>query len=101
MPLLVSLARLTLRIQWVHAGSLTAALVVPRRNEQPRDRILREPTPLLRQAVRCAAVGVRLMLTSMVIITVPLSSLTPTVGVMLPVALLIPVAAWRMSAMKT
>ncbi len=41
------------------------------------------------------------MLTSMVIITVPLSSLTPTVGVMLPVALLIPVAAWRMSAMKT
>ncbi len=62
---------------------------------------LREPTPLLRQAVRCAAVGVPLMLTSMVIITVPLPAFTPTVGVMLPVALLIPVAAWRMAVMKT
>lgn len=62
---------------------------------------LREPAPLLRQAVCCAAVGLPLMLTSMVIITVPLSAFTPTVGVMLPVALLIPVAAFRLVAMKT
>ncbi|MSR69856.1 MAG: LptF/LptG family permease [Phycisphaerales bacterium] len=62
---------------------------------------LREPAPLLRQAVHCAAIGLPLMLTSMVIITVPLSAFTPTVGVMLPVALLIPVAAWRLVAMKT
>ena len=62
---------------------------------------LREPTPLLRQAVRCAALGLPLMLTSMVIIAVPLASIPPTVGVMLPVALLMPIAAWRLAVMKT
>ncbi|MSR44711.1 MAG: LptF/LptG family permease [Phycisphaerales bacterium] len=62
---------------------------------------LREPTPLLRQAVQCSAVSLPILLISMVIITLPLPSITPTLGVVIPVVLLIPVAAWRIAMMKT
>ncbi len=62
---------------------------------------LREPANLLAQSVRCAAFGLPLLLLSMVLLSVPLSRVGPTVGVVLPVAVLLPIAAWRLSAMKT
>ncbi|MSQ90702.1 MAG: LptF/LptG family permease [Phycisphaerales bacterium] len=62
---------------------------------------LREPTPILRQAVLCSAVSLPILLIAMVVMTVPLPSVAPTVGVVLPVVLLIPFAAWRIAAIKT
>lgn len=62
---------------------------------------LREPVPLLRQAATCAAISLPILLTAMIVIALPLSSLPPTVGVILPVVFLIPIAVWRIAAMKT
>lgn len=62
---------------------------------------LREPANLLAQSVRCAAISIPLMLTSMVMLTVAIPSITPTVGVVLPVVLLLPIAVWRLGAMKS
>ncbi len=62
---------------------------------------LREPTSLLRQAVICAGTCLPLMLTAMIMISLPLRPLTPTVGVVLPIVLLLPVAVWRFASMKS
>lgn len=62
---------------------------------------LREPANLLAQSVRCAAVGLPLLLSSMVLLAVPLERIPPTVGVILPVACLLPLAAWRFASMKS
>ncbi len=90
-----SLARLTVgKYASLLIGFLVVAISIP-------FFALREPVPLLPQAVRCAAVGVPLILTGMIVVALPLSPLTPTVGVFLPVALLIPVAVWRFAFIKT
>ena len=62
---------------------------------------LREPANLLAQSVLCAAVGLPLLLMAMVFLSVPIPRTGPTLGVVLPVAALLPIAAWRLSAIKT
>ncbi len=62
---------------------------------------LREPASLLRQAVLCAGISLPILLTAMIMITLPLPWMLPTVGVVLPVVALLPIAAWRFAAMKT
>ena len=62
---------------------------------------LREPAPILKQAVRCAALSLPILLTSMIMIALPLPSFPPTVGVILPVVVLLPIAVWRMATIKT
>ncbi len=62
---------------------------------------LREPANLLAQSVKCAAFGLPLLLMAMVLLSVPLERVPPTVGVILPVACLLPVAAWRLAVIKT
>ena len=62
---------------------------------------LREPAPMLRQAVSCATISLPILLTAMIMIALPLPSMPPTVGVILPVVLLLPIAVWRIGAMKT
>lgn len=63
--------------------------------------LLREPANLLAQSVRCAAFAVPMSLGAMVAMTVPLSGLGPTAGVLIPIAVLIPLAVWRMSGVRT
>ena len=62
---------------------------------------LREPSPILKQAVSCAALSLPILLTAMIVIALPLPSLPPTVGVILPVVVLLPIAVWRIVTMKT
>ncbi|GDY06155.1 hypothetical protein LBMAG51_09420 [Phycisphaerae bacterium] len=62
---------------------------------------LREPAPILKQAVSCAALSLPILLTSMIMIALPLPSFPPTVGVILPVVVLLPIAVWRMATIKT
>jgi len=63
--------------------------------------LLREPANVLGQAVRCAAFAVPMSLGAMVAMTVPLSGLGPTAGVLIPIAILIPLAVWRISGVRT
>ncbi|MBM4111707.1 MAG: LptF/LptG family permease, partial [Phycisphaerae bacterium] len=63
--------------------------------------LLREPANLLEQSVRCAAFAIPMSLGAMVAMTVPLSGLGPTAGVLIPIAFLIPLAVWRLSGVKT
>jgi hypothetical protein len=49
----------------------------------------------------CAATAVPGLLGALIIMTVEISSLPATVGVFLPVALLLPIAAARMGSLKT
>jgi lipopolysaccharide export LptBFGC system permease protein LptF len=62
---------------------------------------MREPRPILGQAVICAGVGLPLLLTAMIFIALPVHAVTPTVGVLMPVIALLPIAAWRFATMKT
>ncbi len=63
--------------------------------------LLREPANLLAQSVRCAAFAVPMSLGAMVAMSVPLSGLGPTAGVLIPIAILIPLAVWRLSGVRT
>jgi hypothetical protein len=63
--------------------------------------LLREPANLLLQSVRCAAFAVPMSLGAMVAMSVPLSGLGPTAGVLIPIAILIPLAVWRLSGVRT
>ncbi len=62
---------------------------------------MREPRPILGQAVACAGIGLPLLLTAMIFIALPMGAMTPTVGVLAPVIALLPIAAWRFATMKT
>jgi len=62
---------------------------------------MREPRPILGQAVLCAGLGLPLLLTAMIFIAIPVQTVTPTVGVLMPVIALLPIAAWRFATMKT
>lgn len=63
--------------------------------------LLREPANLLVQSVRCVAFAVPMALGAMVAMSVPMSGLGPTAGVLIPIAALIPLAVWRLSGVRT
>lgn len=61
----------------------------------------REPGSLLPAALRSAAVMVPLGIASLGALAVPNPWLGPALGLMLPIAVLVPLAAWRLAAMDT
>lgn len=63
--------------------------------------LLREPRLLLAQSVKAAAISVPAMLGALVFLTVPFSDLSGAVSVAIPVALLLPIAAWRIAYLRT
>lgn len=63
--------------------------------------LVRVPQKMLQSSVMCAATAVPGLLGALIIMTVEISSLPATVGVFLPVALLLPIAAARMGSLKT
>jgi hypothetical protein len=62
---------------------------------------VRAPQKMLRSSVLCAAVAVPGLLGSLFTMTVEMPGIPATVGVFLPVALLLPVAAWRVGALRS
>jgi len=63
--------------------------------------LLREPRLLLLQSVKAAAVSVPAMLGALIFLTVPFQDLPGAVSVAIPIAVLIPVAAWRLAYLRT
>ena len=63
--------------------------------------LVREPRKLLRPSILCAAIAVPGLLGSLFLMTVEIGALPATVGVFLPVAALLPIAAYRVGALRT
>ncbi|MCE2881466.1 MAG: LptF/LptG family permease [Planctomycetaceae bacterium] len=63
--------------------------------------LVREPRKMLQPSVLCAAVAVPGLLGALFLMTVKIGALPATLGVFLPVALLLPVAGWRVGALRT
>lgn len=63
--------------------------------------LVREPQKMLRPSVFCAAVAVPGLLGSFFLMTVEVPPIPSAVGVFLPVALLLPIAAARMGSLRT
>jgi len=63
--------------------------------------LLREPRPLLLQAVKASAVAVPAMLSALIFLTVPFEGLAAAVSVSIPIAVLLPIAAWRLAYIRT
>ncbi|MBX3354914.1 MAG: LptF/LptG family permease [Phycisphaeraceae bacterium] len=63
--------------------------------------LLREPRPLLMQSVKASAVAVPAMLTALIFLTVPFEDLPAAASVALPIAVLMPAAAWRLAYLRT
>ncbi len=63
--------------------------------------LTREPGGLLKPAIESAALMVPLGIVSLGALAVPNPWLGTAVGLMLPIALLVPLAAWRIAAMRT
>jgi len=63
--------------------------------------LLREPRNLLQQSLRAAAFAVPVSITALTLTTLPMPGLPPLLGCALPAALLLPVAAWRFSALRS
>jgi lipopolysaccharide export LptBFGC system permease protein LptF len=63
--------------------------------------LLREPRGMLGQSLRAAAFAVPVSITALTLTTVPLSGLPPLLGAAIPAALLLPWAAWRLSALRS
>lgn len=63
--------------------------------------LVREPRKMLRPSVLCAAVAVPGLLVSFFVMTVDVPMLPPAVGVFLPVAVLLPIAAGRIGGLRT
>ena len=63
--------------------------------------LVREPQKMLRPSVLCAAVAVPGLLGSLFAMSMDLPGIPATVGVFLPVALLLPVAAWRVGSLRS
>ncbi len=63
--------------------------------------LLREPRVLLQQSVKAAAVAVPAMLGALVFLTVPFKDVPAAMVVALPVAVLLPVSAWRLAYLRT
>lgn len=63
--------------------------------------LLREPRNLLQQSLRAAAFAVPVSITALTLTTVPISGLPPAVAAAIPAACLLPVAAYRLSALRS
>lgn len=63
--------------------------------------LLREPRGMLGQSLRAAAFAVPVSITALTLTTVPISGLPPLLGAAIPAALLLPWAAWRLSALRS
>jgi len=63
--------------------------------------LLREPRSLLQQSVRAAMFAVPVTITALTLTTVPVSGLPPLLAASIPAAFLLPIAAWRFSAMRS
>jgi len=63
--------------------------------------LLREPRPLLLQSVRASAMAVPAMLTALIFLTVPFEGIPAAVSVAAPIAVLLPIAAWRFAYLRT
>ena len=63
--------------------------------------LLREPRNLLRQSLLAAAFAVPVSITALTLTSLPMPGLPPLVGSALPAAILLPVAAWRFSALRS
>ncbi len=63
--------------------------------------LVREPQKMLRASVLCAATAVPGLLGSLFAMSMALPSVPATVGVFLPVALLLPLAAWRVGSLRS
>jgi len=63
--------------------------------------LVREPRKMLRPSVLATAVAVPGLLGALFMMTVELPGIPATVGVFLPVAAILPIAAWRVGALET
>jgi len=63
--------------------------------------LAREPRKMLRPSVLATAVAVPGLLGALFMMTVELPGIPATVGVFLPVAAILPIAAWRVGALET
>ena len=61
----------------------------------------RLPAPLLIQSVQCATIGVPLLLASVVVMMMPVTGVSPAVMALLPAAILMPFAFWRLASTPT
>jgi hypothetical protein len=87
------------RLVWARIGAigvnlLVLMLVIP-------SFLRRLPGTLLSQSVQCASIGIPALMVSGLIMLLPVSGVSPAIMARLPTALLIPLAFWRMAAMKT
>lgn len=63
--------------------------------------LVREPRKMLQPSVLCAAVAVPGLLGGLFLMSVKIGGLPATLGVFLPVAALLPIAGWRLGALKS
>ncbi len=63
--------------------------------------LLREPANLLRNSLLCAAMAIPASMGGLLSMAMPLPGISPVMGVFLPVLVLIPVALFMVSTMKT
>ena len=87
------------RLVWARIGAigvnlLVLLLVIP-------SFLRRLPSPLLSQSVECAAIGVPALMVSALVMMLPVTGVSPAIMALLPTAVLIPLAFWRMASMKT
>ena len=87
------------RIMWTRIGGvgvnlLVLLLILP-------NFLCRLPGPLLLQSVKCAAIGVPVLMLSVLVMLLPVSGVSPALMALLPTAILIPIAFWRVAALKS
>jgi lipopolysaccharide export LptBFGC system permease protein LptF len=63
--------------------------------------LLREPSKLMLQTMRCAALSIGSLVGAAIFMLAELPGITPAVGVFLPVIVLLPLALGRMTAVRT
>jgi len=82
------------RIGAIGVNLLTLLLVIP-------SFLRRRPMPLLSQSVQCAAIGVPVLLVAALVMMLPVPGVSPGIMALLPTAVLIPLAFWRVASLKT
>lgn len=87
------------RIMWTRIGGvgvnlLVLLLILP-------NFLCRLPGPLLLQSVKCAAIGVPVLLISVLVMLLPVSGVSPAIMALLPTAVLIPISFWRLAALQS
>jgi hypothetical protein len=63
--------------------------------------LLREPRGLLQQSLRAAAFAVPASITAITLTTLPMAGLPPMLAAALPAAVLLPIAVFRLSALRS